>query len=102
MKAIRKIADKHNLKVVEDNAQAICGRGDGFKIGELSDAATVSFIIQKNLGTFGDGGAIVTNNPKSTASRANCATTARRNAPATVWGTTAGSTICMPESSAPS
>jgi dTDP-4-amino-4,6-dideoxygalactose transaminase len=62
MKAIRKIADKHHLKVVEDNAQAICGRGDGFRIGELSDAATVSFIIQKNLGTFGDGGAIVTNN----------------------------------------
>jgi dTDP-4-amino-4,6-dideoxygalactose transaminase len=64
MKAIRKIADKHHLKVVEDNAQAICGRGDGFRIGELSDAATISFIIQKNLGTFGDGGAIVTNNPE--------------------------------------
>lgn len=64
MKAIRQIADKHRLKVVEDNAQAICARGDGFKIGELSDAATVSFIIQKNLGTFGDGGAIVTNNPE--------------------------------------
>ena len=64
MKAIRKIADKHKLKVVEDNAQAICGRGDGFRIGELSDAATISFIIQKNLGTFGDGGAIVTNNPE--------------------------------------
>ena len=64
MKAIRKIADKHNLKVVEDNAQAIGARGNGFKIGELSDAATVSFIIQKNLGTFGDGGAIVTNNPE--------------------------------------
>ena len=62
MKAIRKIADKHKLKVVEDNAQAICGRGDGFKIAELSDAATISFITQKNLGTFGDGGAIVTNN----------------------------------------
>jgi len=61
MKSIRKIADKHKLRVVEDNAQAICGRGDGFKIGELSDAATISFIIQKNLGTFGDGGAIVTN-----------------------------------------
>ncbi len=64
MKAIRKIADKHKLKVVEDNAQAICARGDGFKIAELSDAATISFIIQKNLGTFGDGGAIVTNNPE--------------------------------------
>ena len=64
MKAIRKIADKHNLKVVEDNAQAIGARGDGFKIAELSNAATISFIIQKNLGTFGDGGAIVTNDPE--------------------------------------
>ncbi len=36
--------------------------GDGFKIGQLSDATATSFIIQKNLGTFGDGGAIVTNN----------------------------------------
>jgi len=62
MRAIRKIADKHNLKVIEDNAQAISAHGDGFKIGELSDAATTSFIIQKNLGTFGDGGAVVTNN----------------------------------------
>ncbi|HEX3719942.1 MAG TPA: DegT/DnrJ/EryC1/StrS family aminotransferase [Verrucomicrobiae bacterium] len=62
MKAIRKIADKHKLFVIEDNAQAIGAHGEGFKIGELSDAAATSFIIQKNLGTFGDGGAIVTNN----------------------------------------
>ncbi|MCX6635483.1 MAG: DegT/DnrJ/EryC1/StrS family aminotransferase [Acidobacteria bacterium] len=62
MKAIRKIADKHKLLVVEDNAQAIGARGDGFRIGELSDAVCTSFIIQKNLGTFGDGGAVVTNN----------------------------------------
>ena len=61
MKAIREIADKHNLLVVEDNAQAIGAAGDGFKIGELSDAVCTSFIIQKNLGTFGDGGAVVTN-----------------------------------------
>jgi dTDP-4-amino-4,6-dideoxygalactose transaminase len=64
MKAIRAIADKHNLLVVEDNAQAICARGDGFRIAELSDATCTSFIIQKNLGTFGDGGAVVTNNPE--------------------------------------
>jgi len=64
MKAIRKIADKHKLYVIEDNAQAIGARGDGFKIAELSDAATTSFIIQKNLGTFGDSGALVTNNEK--------------------------------------
>ncbi len=62
MIAIKKIADKHKLKVIEDNAQAIGAAGPGFKIGELSDAATTSFIIQKNLGTFGDSGALVTNN----------------------------------------
>src|SRR6266850_6422838 len=64
MKAIRKIADKHKLSVIEDNAQATGAKGDGFKIGELSDAVCTSFIIQKNLGTFGDGGAVVTNNEK--------------------------------------
>jgi dTDP-4-amino-4,6-dideoxygalactose transaminase len=64
MKAIRKIADKHKLFVIEDNAQAIGASGDGFKISELSDASTTSFIIQKNLGTFGDSGALVTNNEK--------------------------------------
>src|SRR5258707_12374884 len=64
MTAIKKIADKHNLRVIEDNAQAIGARGPSFKIGELSDAATTSFIIQKNLGTFGDSGALVTNNEK--------------------------------------
>jgi len=62
MKAIRKIADKHKLAVIEDNAQAIGARGDGFKVGELSDAVCTSFITQKNLGTFGDGGAVITNN----------------------------------------
>lgn len=64
MPAIKKIAAKHKLLVVEDNAQAFGARGDTFRIGELGDAATTSFIIQKNLGTFGDGGAIVTNNPE--------------------------------------
>jgi dTDP-4-amino-4,6-dideoxygalactose transaminase len=62
MPAIKKIADKHNLFVIEDNAQAIDAAGDTFKIGEFSDAVATSFIIQKNLGTFGDSGAIVTNN----------------------------------------
>ncbi len=64
MPAIKKIADAHKLKVIEDNAQAIDASGDGFKIGQLSDATSISFIIQKNLGTFGDGGALVTNNPE--------------------------------------
>src|SRR3954447_3718321 len=38
MPAIKKIADKHKLFVIEDNAQAIGAAGDGFRIGELSDA----------------------------------------------------------------
>ena len=64
MAALRKIADKHKLLVIEDNAQAIGAAGNGFKIGELSDAVCTSFIIQKNLGCFGDGGAVVTNHEK--------------------------------------
>ena len=64
MTAIKKIADKHKLKLIEDNAQSIGAHGNGFKIGELSDAMATSFIIQKNLGCFGDGGALVTNNPQ--------------------------------------
>src|SRR5262245_25559664 len=71
MKAISAVAKKHNLWVVEDNAQGIDGHGPGWKQGELSDAVCTSFIIQKNLGTFGDGGAVVTN-------RADIDTTARR------------------------
>jgi len=61
MPAIAAIAKKNKLWVVEDNAQSIDGHGKGFKQGELSDAMCTSFIIQKNLGTFGDGGAVVTN-----------------------------------------
>jgi dTDP-4-amino-4,6-dideoxygalactose transaminase len=60
MREIRKIADEHKLYVIEDNAQAVDAQGEDFKIGELSDAVCTSFIIQKNLGTYGDGGAIWT------------------------------------------
>jgi len=67
MKAIAAIAKKHNLYVIEDCAQAIDAAGADFRIGELSDAVSTSFIIQKNLGTFGDSGAVMTNNPKITA-----------------------------------
>ena len=61
MDRISEIAKKHNLVVIEDCAQAIDAAGADFKIGELSDAVSTSFIIQKNLGTFGDGGAVMTN-----------------------------------------
>src|SRR5437660_596808 len=59
---IDKTAKRHGRFVVEDCAQAIGARGDSFAIGELSDAVCLSFIIQKNLGCFGDGGAVVTDN----------------------------------------
>jgi dTDP-4-amino-4,6-dideoxygalactose transaminase len=62
MPAIKAIADKHNLIVIEDNAQGIDGHGDTFKQGELSDTVCTSYIIQKNLGCFGDGGMVFTNN----------------------------------------
>jgi len=61
MKAVGGIAKEHKLWVVEDSAQGIDGHGDGFRQGEFSDAVCTSFIIQKNLGTFGDGGAVITN-----------------------------------------
>jgi dTDP-4-amino-4,6-dideoxygalactose transaminase len=62
MTEIARIAKAHNLFVVEDCAQAIGAQGDQFAIGELSDAVCLSFIIQKNLGCFGDGGAVASNN----------------------------------------
>ena len=61
MPAIADVARRHNLLVVEDCAQAIGAAGDGFAIGELSDAVCISFIAHKNLGTPGDGGAVITN-----------------------------------------
>jgi dTDP-4-amino-4,6-dideoxygalactose transaminase len=54
-------APMDGLFVIEDNAQGIDAAGDTFRIGELSDVVCTSFIIQKNLGTFGDGGALWTN-----------------------------------------
>jgi dTDP-4-amino-4,6-dideoxygalactose transaminase len=61
MRAVAAIAAKNSLFVIEDNAQALGARGADFALGELSDVMCTSFIIQKNLGCFGDGGAVVTN-----------------------------------------
>ncbi len=62
MKAVRKIADKHKLAVVEDAAHCIEGERDGIRPGQISDAACFSFYATKNI-TCGEGGAIVFNNP---------------------------------------
>lgn len=55
------IAKKYNLKIIEDNAQAIGAKYNNKKTGSLGDAAGFSFYPGKNLGALGDGGAVATN-----------------------------------------
>jgi dTDP-4-amino-4,6-dideoxygalactose transaminase len=62
MGPILKIAEKYNLKVLEDSAQAHGAKYRNRNIGTIGDIATFSFYPGKNLGAYGDGGAIVTNN----------------------------------------
>jgi len=62
MDEIMAIAKKHNLAVVEDGAQAIGVQyKDGRKVGTIGDIGCYSFFPSKNLGCFGDGGLVVTN-----------------------------------------
>jgi dTDP-4-amino-4,6-dideoxygalactose transaminase len=62
MDPIMSLAMKYNLKVVEDAAQAHGAIYDGRQIGGLGDIACFSFYPGKNLGAYGDAGAVVTNN----------------------------------------
>jgi dTDP-4-amino-4,6-dideoxygalactose transaminase len=58
---LSKIAEKHGLKIIEDNAQAIGAELNGTKTGNLADASGFSFYPGKNLGALGDAGAVTTN-----------------------------------------
>jgi dTDP-4-amino-4,6-dideoxygalactose transaminase len=61
MNPISSVAQRHNLKVIEDNAQAIGAKYKDRKTGGLGDLGCISFFPSKNLGAYGDGGMIVTN-----------------------------------------
>ncbi|MDD5528281.1 MAG: DegT/DnrJ/EryC1/StrS family aminotransferase [Patescibacteria group bacterium] len=60
MEAIKKIAAKHNLKIIEDCAQATGATFGKNKVGTIGDCGAFSFYPTKNLGAYGDGGAVVT------------------------------------------
>ena len=61
MEALQKIADEHNLLIIEDAAQGLGSKYKGQCAGTFGAAGTFSFYPAKVLGCFGDGGAIVTN-----------------------------------------
>jgi len=61
---LEQLAKKYNLKIIEDNAQAIGARWKGIRTGNLGDAAGFSFYPGKNLGALGDSGAVTAKDPE--------------------------------------
>lgn len=62
IRALREIANRHNLLLIDDAAQAHGSCYEGAKVGSLCNATAFSFYPTKNLGGLGDGGAVTTNN----------------------------------------
>jgi dTDP-4-amino-4,6-dideoxygalactose transaminase len=61
MEPILGLGKEYNLQVIEDCAQALGAEYEGKKVGSLGDAGCLSFFPSKNLGAYGDGGMVVTN-----------------------------------------
>lgn len=61
---LQEMAQKYNLKIIEDNAQAIGAMWKDIRSGNLGDAAGFSFYPGKNLGALGDSGAVTTKDPE--------------------------------------
>ena len=64
MDTILRLGTQHNVRIVEDCAQALSAKYKGRKVGSIGDGGCLSFFPSKNLGAFGDGGMIVTNDPQ--------------------------------------
>jgi dTDP-4-amino-4,6-dideoxygalactose transaminase len=64
MEPLLEIARRHGLKVIEDAAQAIGAEENGQRAGSFGDIACFSFYPTKNLGAYGDGGMVTTNDPE--------------------------------------
>lgn len=64
MDPILDIAKKHNIKVIEDCAQAIGATYKGSKAGSMGDLGALSFFPSKNLGAYGEAGMVITNDKK--------------------------------------
>ncbi len=62
MDHLRELTQSEGIKVIEDNAQAMGADYHGMKTGSIGDVGCLSFFPSKNLGAYGDGGMVVTNN----------------------------------------
>jgi dTDP-4-amino-4,6-dideoxygalactose transaminase len=65
MHYILELAEKYNLKVIEDCAQALGAKYNGRRVGSLGDVGCLSFFPSKVLGAYGDGGVVLTNNAET-------------------------------------